>query len=69
MKKTYVVGFKGKEASLLDQEGKLIRKFKAKAEIVNAQITKSSTNPIIAITTKDGKFELYRADGVLIRRS
>lgn len=67
--KDYVVAFKGKEVSIFFQDGSLLRRFKAKAEIVTAQITKSNTNPVVALTTKDGKFELYRTDGTLIRRS
>lgn len=66
--KTYVVGFQGKNVKLYDENGTIIRNFVARAEVVNAQITTKNRNPIIAITTKDGKFELYRADGVLIRR-
>ncbi len=68
MEKNYIVGFKGKEVNLFDSEGKIIRRFKARAEVVNAQITKSNNNPVVAITTKDGKFEMYKADGSLIRR-
>lgn len=69
MAKTLIVGFQGKEVSLSDEDGKLIRKFKARAEVVNAQVNSSGGNPTVAITTKDGKFELYKADGTVIRRS
>jgi hypothetical protein len=69
MKNNYIVGFKGKDVDLFNSDGKIIRRFKARAEVVNAQITSSSSEPIIAITTKDGKFELYKANGTVIRRS
>jgi len=67
--KNYVVSFKGKSVSLYDEDGKIIRKFLARAEVVNAQITRSGQNPTVAISTKDGKFELYKTDGSVIRRS
>ncbi len=69
MAKNYIVGFKGKNVDLYDENGSIIRRFRARAEVVNAQITKSNNNPVVAITTKDGKFEMYKADGSLIRRN
>jgi hypothetical protein len=69
MKNNYIVGFKGKDVDLFNSDGKIIRRFKARAEVVNAQITTSNTEPVVAITTKDGKFELYKANGTVIRRS
>jgi hypothetical protein len=69
MKNNYIVGFKGKDVDLFNADGKIIRRFKARSEVANAQITKSDSNPVIAITTKDGKFELYKANGTVIRRS
>ena len=69
MVKNYIVGFKGKNVDLYDENGSIIRRFKARSEVVNAQITKNNNNPVVAITTKDGKFEMYKADGSLIRRS
>jgi hypothetical protein len=69
MKNNYIVGFKGKDVDLFNSDGKIIRRFKARAEVVNAQITSSSSEPVVAITTKDGKFELYKANGTVIRRS
>lgn len=68
MSNNYVVSFQGKDVSLFDYDGKIIRKFKARAEVVNAQITNSNQNPVIAISTKDGKYELYRTDGSIIKR-
>ena len=69
MKNNYIVGFKGKDVDLFNSNGKIIRRFKARAEVVNAQITNSNSEPVVAITTKDGKFELYKANGTVIRRS
>lgn len=69
MKPQYIVGFKGKDVNLFDSNGKIIRRFRARAEVVNAQITSSNQDPVIAITTKDGKFELYKSNGTVIRRS
>jgi len=69
MAKSMIVGYKGKEVSLFDEDGKLIRKFKARADVVNAQINNPHDNPTVAITTKDGKFELYKSNGMLIRRN
>lgn len=67
--KKYIVGYKGKQVNLFDHNGKIIRRFIARAEVANAQIDSSGQNPVIAISTKDGKFEMYRADGSVIRRS
>jgi hypothetical protein len=69
IKKGYVVGFKGKNVDLFNDNGKIIRRFTARSEVVNAQITTSNSEPVVAITTKDGKFELYKANGTVIRRS
>lgn len=69
MKNNYIVGFNGKDVDLFNADGKIIRRFKARAEVVNAQITTSNAEPVVAITTKDGKFELYKANGTVIRRS
>ena len=69
MKNNYIVGYKGKNVDLYTHSGKIIRRFKARADVVNAQITTSNTEPVIAITTKDGKFELYKTNGTVIRRS
>lgn len=65
--KTYLVGFKGKETSLYDQNGSLIRKFRSRCDVVNAQITYAGQNPTVAITLQDGKYELYKVNGELMR--
>lgn len=69
MNKNYIVGFKGRDVNLFDHNGKIIRRFRARAEVVNAQITHSNQDTVVAITTKDGKFELYKSNGTVIRRS
>lgn len=65
----YAVSFKGKQADLFDYNGKFIRRFIARADIVNAVVNGSGRASTIAITTKDGKFEVYRSDGSVVRRS
>jgi hypothetical protein len=69
MKNNYIVGFNGKNVDLFNSDGKIIRRFRARSEVVNAQINSSNSEPFVAITTKDGKFELYKANGTVIRRS
>lgn len=66
---TYVVGFKGKMVKLFDEQGRIVRTFLTRSDVVNAQVTTRNRNPIVAITTKDGKFEIYNADGTTIRKS
>ena len=62
------VNFKGKVAQLYTNEKKIIRQFRAAAEIVNAQIQGSGKDAIIAITMKNGKTVLYKSNGQLVRR-
>lgn len=69
MSKSYIIGFKNKSVDLYDTNGNIIRRFKAKADVVNAQITSHNNNPAVAITTKDGHFELYKTDGTIIKRN
>ena len=38
------------------------------AEVVNAQVSGSGKNATIAVTMKNGKFIIYRADGTIVRR-
>lgn len=65
----YIVNFKGKNVNLYDENGKIIRRFLARAEVVNAQINGQGKDTTVAISTKDGKFELYKSNGTVIRRS
>ena len=64
----YVVSFKGSNIDLFDYTGKIIRRFKATAEVVNAQVSGYGKNATIAVTMKNGKFIIYRADGTIVRR-
>lgn len=64
----YAVGFKGSSLDLFDSKGRVIRRFKTTAEIVNAQVSGSGKNATISVTMKDGKFVIYRADGTVVRR-
>jgi len=69
MDKSYAVSFKGKQVDLFDYTGKIVRRFTARADVVNAQVSGSGRNSTVAIATKDGKFEIYRSDGTVVRRS
>lgn len=65
----YVVGFKGKNVDLFDFNGKIIRRFVAASDVVNAQVSGSGKNTTIAVTMKNGKFIIYRADGSVVRKN
>jgi hypothetical protein len=67
--KNYVVSFKGKQVDLFDFNGKFIRRFNTRADVVNAVLNKSGQDTTVAITTKDGKFEIYKSNGTVVRRS
>ena len=69
MANNYVVSFKGKQVDMFDYTGKFVRRFNARAEVVNAVINGSGQNSTVAITTKDGRFEIYKSNGTVIRRS
>jgi hypothetical protein len=65
---TYYAEFIGKTCNLRNLEKKLIRKFVMQSDIVNAQVSKSGEDTIVAIVCKDGKSYIYSSDGRLIRR-
>ena len=69
MNNPYVVSFKGRQVDVFDYSGKFVRRFNARAEVVNAVVNGSGKDSTVAITTKDGRFEIYRSDGSVIRRS
>ena len=69
MESGYAVSFRGRQVDLFDYSGKVIRRFNTKAEVVNAQVSGSGRNATVAISMKDGKFEIYRSDGSVVRRS
>lgn len=54
---------------MFDYAGKFVRRFTARADVVNAVVNGSGQNSTIAITTKDGKFEIYKSNGTVVRRS
>ncbi len=61
------VNFKGKTAKLYKNNKQILRQFRVRADIVNAQIQGSGENAIVAITMKDGKTILYKSNGTVIR--
>ena len=69
MNNPYVVSFSGRQVDVFDYAGKFVRRFNARAEVVNAVVNGSGKDSTVAITTKDGRFEVYRSDGSVIRRS
>jgi hypothetical protein len=66
--KYYYMTFKGKNAKLFADDKTIIRHFRAKADIVNAQVQGYGKDAVVALTTKDGKTILYKSDGTIIRR-
>lgn len=69
MNNSYAVSFKGKQVDLFDYSGKFVRRFNTRAEVVNAVVNGSGKDSTVAITTKDGRFEIYKSNGSVIRRS
>lgn len=65
----YVVGFKGRSVDLFDYNGKIIRRFMTTADVVNAQVNGTGSNTTIAVTMKNGKFIIYKADGTIVRKN
>lgn len=64
----YYVQFKKKKVDLYNQYKQLVRRFNVKADVVNAQITGAGQDCYVAITMSNGKTELYKSNGQLIRR-
>lgn len=60
--------FKGKRAELYSDTKQIIRHFRTKTDIVNAQVHGSGDDSIIALTCKDGKTYLYKSNGQVVRR-
>lgn len=65
----YVVSFKGNQVDLFDYNGKFVRRFNTRAKVVNAVVNGSGKDTTIAITTDGGKFEIYKSNGAVVRRS
>ena len=64
----YFVQFKKKKVDLYNQYKQLIRRFNMKADVVNAQISGAGQDCYEAITMSNGKTELYKSNGQLVRR-
>lgn len=62
------VTFKDKRCDLYADNGKIIRRFNAKANIVNAMVNGSGETATIAITDKMGHTSFYNTRGQIIRR-
>lgn len=60
---TYYVEFRGKDCTLRNMEKRIVRKFFMSSDVVNAQVSGSGDNAIVAIVCKDGKTYTYRSDG------
>lgn len=64
----YFVQFKKKKVDLYNQYKQIIRRFNMKADVVNAQISGAGQDCYVAITMNNGKTELYKSNGQLVRR-
>jgi len=62
------INFKGKTAQLYTDTKQLVRRFRASADIVNAQVQGAGDTAVVALTMKNGKTVLYKSDGTLLRR-
>ena len=62
------ITFKNRQASLYNDTKQIVRQFRTNSDIVNAQVSGSDKNAVIALTMKNGKTVLYRSDGTIIRR-
>jgi hypothetical protein len=60
---------KSKTVSLYNDNGAIVRRFIARAEVVNAHVTGNGKDATIAITMTNGKTEIYKASGARIRSS
>jgi len=64
----YYTNFKGKACDLYNDTKQIIRRFRVSDEIVNAQVTGSGNNAKVAITMRNGKTVVYKANGQMLRR-
>lgn len=64
----YFTTFKNKRVDLYNDNKQLIRRFNMKANVVNAQVQGSGTECYVAITMSNGKTELYKSNGQLLRK-
>ena len=64
----YYATFSGKRVDLYNYNKQLLRRFNMKADVVNAQVSGSGKDTIVAIVLKDGKSYLYKSNGQLLRQ-
>ena len=65
---TYYTTFKNKRVDLYNEYKQLISRFNMKAEVVNAQVQGAGKECFVAITMNNGKTELYKSNGQLVRK-
>lgn len=67
-KDTYYATFKNKRVDLYNMDKSIIRRFNMRADVVNAQVTGFGQDALVAITMVNGKTEVYKSNGTLVRR-
>ena len=65
--KYYYATFSGKRVDLYNYNKQLLRRFNMKADVVNAQVSGSGKDAIVAIVCNNGKSFLYKSNGQLLR--
>ena len=63
----YYATFSGKKVDLYNYNKQLIRRFNMKSDVVNAQVSGSGKESVVAIVCRDGKNFLYKSNGQLLR--
>ncbi len=63
----YYATFSGKKVDLYNFNKQLIRRYNMKADVVNAQVSGSGKDAVVAIVLKDGKSYLYKSNGQMLR--
>ena len=63
----YYATFYGKRVDLYNYNKQLLRRFNMKADVVNAQVSGSGKDAIVAIVCNNGKSFLYKSNGQLLR--
>ena len=63
----YYATFSGKKVDLYNYNKQLLRRFNMKADVVNAQVTGSGKDAVVAIVCNNGKSFLYKSNGQLLR--
>ncbi len=65
----YVASFRGRQVDLFDYDGRPVRRFTTKADVVNAVVTGSGQDAKVAITMKDGHYIVYTSSGRVYRQN